>query len=143
MAEQSESQRHPIIHNRIHHVLEHISWYSVRGQERLAQDAGVSASAVSRLINGHSNPTFSVVWRISKALERRIGMPVDPKELISIDGTYPTPSVHTLLNTPACDLEPRQRLQAAAHQTNDPTNGGGKTKLQLDRSNALPAQEAS
>jgi transcriptional regulator with XRE-family HTH domain len=80
----------------------HISWYSVKGQERLAADAGISPGTVSRLINGLSSPTFRVVWAITKALEKRLGQRLDPCEIISVDGGYPTPSICKLCGCAGC-----------------------------------------
>jgi transcriptional regulator with XRE-family HTH domain len=91
-------------------VLSHIPWYSVKGQERLAHDAGISPATVSRLIHGKSSPTFLVVWSIAQAIERRAGRSIDPRELVSVDGVYPTPK--------ACDLFGCRRCQAE-HEIGD------------------------
>lgn len=84
------------VHNRLAAVMAHVPWYGFCGQARLARDARVSRAALSRLIAGHTRPSFQLVWALSRALESRLNRPLDPRELVSFDGTYPTPS--------ACDL---------------------------------------
>ncbi len=69
---QIPSQESPV-QNRIADVLIHIPWYSIDGITRLAEDAGVSKSAPCRLIAGQSSPSFSLVWKVTKALEKRLG----------------------------------------------------------------------
>ena len=90
------------IQNRISDVLIHIPWYSIDGITRLAQDAGVSKSALCRLIAGQSSPSFSLVWKVTKALEKRLGKRLEPRDLLTLDGTYPTPSVCTLTGCTGC-----------------------------------------
>ena len=90
------------IHNRIAAILTHIPWYAFEGQARLARDVGVSRSTISRLLAGLSSPSFVLVWAITKAIERRLGKPLDPRELVSLDGTYPTPSVCDLVGCRGC-----------------------------------------
>ena len=90
------------VHNRIAAVMAHIPWYSLEGLTRLAQEAGVSKSALSRLLSGQSRPSFALVWKLTKALEKRLGKALDPCELVSLDGTYPTPSVCVLCGCSGC-----------------------------------------
>jgi hypothetical protein len=92
----------PSFHNRIAAVMEHVSFYSFQGQARLAADAGVSRSAVSRLLAGKAAPSFSVTVAVTAALERRVGRRFDPRELVSFDGTYPTASVCELCGCRGC-----------------------------------------
>ncbi len=74
----------------------HTDRYAFKGVSRLASDARVSASSVSRLINGKINPSFLLVARIAKALEAQLGFPVDPRDLVSEYGEF--------LTRFACDL---------------------------------------
>ncbi|MDF2441460.1 MAG: hypothetical protein JWN98_2444 [Abditibacteriota bacterium] len=90
------------VHNRILAVMAHTTRYAFKGESRLAADAGVSKSAVSRLINGKSSPSFAHVHKLARAIEREIGKTVDPRELISFDGTYATPSVCELVGCSGC-----------------------------------------
>ncbi len=39
---------------------------------------------------------------IALALSRRYGRRLDPREMVSFDGTYPTPSACTLMGCPGC-----------------------------------------
>jgi transcriptional regulator with XRE-family HTH domain len=91
-----------IVHNRIAAVLMHTSWYAFRGTTRLAADAGVSHTTISRIIDGKSNPTFAVMSAITGALENRLNRRLDPRELVSLDGTYPTPTVCELMACSGC-----------------------------------------
>ena len=82
--------------NRVSDLMAHTNRYAFKGVARLARDAGVSPSAVSRLINGRMNPSFLMVARVAGALERELGFPVDPRELVAERGRFPTRH--------ACDL---------------------------------------
>lgn len=82
--------------NRISDVMAHTDRYAFKGVTRLASDARVSASSVSRLINGKINPSFLLVARIAKALEAQLGYKVDPRDLIAESGAF--------LTRFACDL---------------------------------------
>ncbi len=92
------------IRNRIPELLPHISWFSIEGQARLAADVGVSRSTITRLVNGTTSPSYRLVVDVTEAISRRLGgslkLPstfrLDPREIFTTDGTYPTPS--------ACDL---------------------------------------
>ena len=76
--------------NRIGDVMSHLTKYGFKSVGRLARDAGISPSTVSRLISGKLNPSFLVVVRITEALERQLGYRIDPRELIAEWGRFPT-----------------------------------------------------
>lgn len=84
--------------NRVKPFLIHIWWYSNDGQNRLAQDCNVSASTISRLVRGESLPTYQLAAAVTRAIEIRLGVPMDMREVFTTDGTYPTSCV--------CDLVP-------------------------------------
>jgi len=88
--------------NRLHVVLAHTSRYAFEPQARLARDVGVSRSTISRLMNGQSRPSFDLVRRITAALEKALDRPLDPRELFSPDGTYPTSSGCLLCGCHGC-----------------------------------------
>lgn len=90
------------LYNRIAAVMYHIPWYSVQGQNRLAQDAHISKSALCRLLTSRSVPFYPTAHAIRKALEKRLGKRLDLDELFSPDNTYPTPSVCTLVGCKGC-----------------------------------------
>lgn len=90
------------LHNRILALMAHTTRYAFKGETRLASDAGVSKSAVCRLLNGRSSPSFVLVVAITKALEKRLGRPLDPRDLISLDGHYPTTSACELAGCKGC-----------------------------------------
>ena len=95
------------VHNRILALMAHTNRYAFKGESRLAHDAGVSKSAVCRLLNGQSSPSFALVSSITKALEPHLqrgleGRRLDPHELISLDGTYPTASACQLAGCKGC-----------------------------------------
>src|SRR5579871_390158 len=80
----------------------HTKRYSICGQARLAEDAGVTRSTVCRFLSGKANPSFSLVMAITRALEKQTGRRIDPRELVSVDGTFPTPSVCDLCGCRGC-----------------------------------------
>jgi len=110
-----------IPHNRLRVVMAHTTRYAFKGEARLALDAGVSKSAVSRLVNGLSSPSFAVVSAIAHALEKRLGRSLDPRELVSFDGNYPTLSACALCSCRGCSLseaglKPPYALGLTEHQ---------------------------
>lgn len=80
------------MHNRIRVLMIHAPRYSFQGQARLAADAGVSRSTISRLLSGQINPSFRLAQAVTAALEKHLKRPLDPREILSPDGSYPTPS---------------------------------------------------
>lgn len=94
----------------------HVNWYLSAPIARLARDAGVSHSALSRVLSGRAAPSFALAWKVARAIEGRLGdaLPggrLDPRELFSLDGTYPTASACELAGCPGCNL-----AEAAQHQ---------------------------
>lgn len=75
---------------RLGDVMAHTTRYAFKGVKRLAHDAGVSPSAVSRLMGGKTNPSFLMVARIVDALERELGFPIDPRDLVAEGGNFRT-----------------------------------------------------
>jgi transcriptional regulator with XRE-family HTH domain len=92
----------PKNYNRLAVVLAHTTRYAFEPQARLAQDVGVSRSTISRIMSGQSRPSFALVERITRALEKALGRPLDPRDLFSPDGTYPTPSGCALCGCEGC-----------------------------------------
>jgi hypothetical protein len=88
--------------NRLLAVLMHVPYYSIEGPARVAADAGVARSTVCRLIRGQSLPSFRLMWQVAAAIEKRLGNPVDPRDLFTFDGRYPTASVCTLCGCRGC-----------------------------------------
>ena len=98
------------VNNRLSALMAHTLWYAFEPQARLAKDAGVSRSTISRLMTGKINPSFRLVQAITTALSKRLDdarevpmtTPLDPREVFSADGCYPTPSVCQLAGCPGC-----------------------------------------
>lgn len=90
------------VYNRLPAVLEHVPRYTINGPARLAADAAVSQAAVSRLINGHSSPSYRLVCALTAAVERHLGRRIDPRELVSPDGEYETSSACKLSGCRGC-----------------------------------------
>lgn len=82
--------------NRISDVMAHTTRYAFRGVTRLAEDARVSPSSISRLVHGKLNPSFILVARVTSALERTLGYHIDPRDLVAELGRF--------LTTHTCDL---------------------------------------
>ncbi|MCC7434214.1 MAG: helix-turn-helix transcriptional regulator [Methanoregulaceae archaeon] len=74
--------------NRLADVMAHHDRFAFKGVSRLAREAGVSPSSVSRLINGQSNPSFLMVARLTEALERAYGYRIDPRDLVAENGAF-------------------------------------------------------
>lgn len=83
-------------------MLAHTTRYAFEPQARLAKDVGVSRSTISRIMSGKSRPSFDLVQRITGALEQALGRTLDPRELFSPDGTYPTRSGCLLCGCNGC-----------------------------------------
>ena len=90
------------VYNRLATVMTHTTRYSFQGQARLAFDVGCSRSTISRLVGGHTHPSFALVEAVTAALEKSLGKPLDPRELFSPDGTYPTASGCALCGCAGC-----------------------------------------
>jgi transcriptional regulator with XRE-family HTH domain len=97
----SKITRQPV-HNRIMAVLAHIPRYAFQGETRLAKDSGVSKSAICRVVTGQSSPSFALVHAVTRALEKHLGRRIDPREIVSLDGSYPTESVCKLTGCRGC-----------------------------------------
>ncbi len=91
----------PII-NRFADVLDHIDRFAFKGAQRLAEDADVSPSTISRLINNKINPSFALVARVTAAIEKELGVRIDPRDLIAENGAFLTCSVCDLTACPGC-----------------------------------------
>jgi hypothetical protein len=92
---------HPV-HNRIRAFMEHSTAYAFMGEVRLAKDCGVSCAAISRLLAGKSSPSFALLVRITQAFERQFKHALDPREIVSLDGDYPTPTVCEIVGCRGC-----------------------------------------
>jgi hypothetical protein len=90
------------VQNRILAIVAHTTRYAFKGQARLAADAGVSEATISRLVNGCSHPSYRLVYAVTRALEKAVGRPLSPDEIVSYGGSYPTPSVCLLVGCPGC-----------------------------------------
>lgn len=82
------------VRNRLDAILWHVPRYTVRGTSRLASDAGIAKSAVSRLRRGKGHPDYIVLYRVAEAIGRQIGRTLDLREIAVEEGDeYPTPFV--------------------------------------------------
>ncbi len=88
--------------NRVADVMAHTNRYEFHGVSRLAADAGVSPSSISRLINGKMNPSFAMVARVTTALEKRLGHRIDPRDLVAELGRFLTPHVCEVAGCKGC-----------------------------------------
>ena len=102
MAQQNPKQVFGPTINRISDVMVHLDRYAFNGVTRLAKDARVSASSVSRLINGKMNPSFRLVSRLTTALEQELGRRLDPRELVAEAGKFSTRFVCDLVGCTGC-----------------------------------------
>lgn len=108
--------------NRVAQIAAHIPWYGFRTQSRLARESGVSPSAISRLMRHRVQPTLRVSLAVTEALSRRLGRPLDVREVFLVSNArslshdslsdapardYPTPCVCQLVGCRGCALTRR------------------------------------
>ena len=98
----AQARAEHVIHTRLPEILEHLPYYSFQGQARLAKDAGTSRSTINRLIHNQCVPSFALVYAIQNALKKRLGRSILIEEWISLDNTWPTPSICTLVGCAGC-----------------------------------------
>lgn len=82
--------------------MSHTTRYAFKGETRLAEDAAVSRSALNRLTNGQSSPSFALVCALAEALSKRLKRRIEPSEIVSCDGSYPTKYVCQLCGCKGC-----------------------------------------
>ncbi len=102
MTKNSPSQALGPAINRFADVMAHHDRFAFKGVSRLALEAGVSPSSVSRLINGKMNPSFLMVARLTEALERQLGFRIDPRDLVAESGRFLEPFVCDLMSCDGC-----------------------------------------
>ena len=62
----------------------------------------MARSTISRLVNGRTVPSPKLAEDVTAALSRRLGRPLDPRDVFSPDGAYPTPSGCSLCSCHGC-----------------------------------------
>ena len=67
--------------NRVKAIMIHTVWYSTNGQARLCQDCQVSKSTINRLIRGETDPYYALAAKVTDALAKRLGVPLDVREV--------------------------------------------------------------
>ncbi len=84
-------RRPVLVENRVAAFMIHIPWYSFRGISRLACDADVAKSALWRLLQGPSNPSYHLLFQVAEALSRQMGQPLDLRE-VAVERGKPFPT---------------------------------------------------
>jgi len=80
------------VRNRLRSILWHVPRYQVQTTSRLASDAGVAKSAISRLLRGVGQPNYILMVKVAEAIGREIGRPFPLREIAVAEGSeYPTP----------------------------------------------------
>jgi hypothetical protein len=102
MSNKPPTQAYGPVINRIADVMAHTPYYQFKGTGRLAADARVDGSTISRLIHGQINPSFLLVTRVTSALEFRMGMKLDPRDLVAENGEFLTNFVCDLAACRGC-----------------------------------------
>jgi transcriptional regulator with XRE-family HTH domain len=128
---------HTQVHNRIEHLMSHTYHYAFKGRSRLAADTGLARSTITRILDGRTAPTFIVLWKITRALESALGRSLDPRELVSVDGAYPT--------LVACHLAGKHRCtpDTAYTQDNDLRPEFRSNQSSQPSTNSVEASESS
>ena len=88
--DRSQPDRSATLHNRLASIMFHAERYTFRGMTRLAEDAGITLSALCKVAKGDRQPTYLLVTRIVGALEGQLGLRIDPRDVFTEDETYPT-----------------------------------------------------
>lgn len=96
-------------HNRIREIMAHTRRYAFGGEAKLARDIGVARSTLNRFLNDQSHPSFPVLFAIAEALGEALDTNIEPREIVSRDGSYPTPSVCDLCGCRGCALSSRPK----------------------------------
>lgn len=91
-----------LVVNRLGDVLAHVPRYQFGPVRRLAADAGVAPSTVSRVIRHQINPTFALVARLASAIEKETGLSIDPRDIAAERAAFPTRFVCGLMGCPGC-----------------------------------------
>lgn len=88
--------------NRIADMMAHTSRFAFQGVSRLAEDARVDRSTISRIINGSINPSFVLIARITGAFERELGFHIDPRDLVAELGGFLTRNACEVVRCGGC-----------------------------------------
>lgn len=92
------SSRKPKNHNRISEILRCLARLGIASERQLAHLCGISPSQLSRIRSGACIPTFAVMVKLARGLEHLTGRPIDPRDILGFDGSYPTPIVGDLFS---------------------------------------------
>ena len=101
MVQQHKQVYGPVI-NRFGDVMAHTTRYAFNGIERLAKDARIHPSTLSKIIGHRMAPSFAIVQLLTDALERELGFRIDPREVIALEGGFLTPHVCDLVRCNGC-----------------------------------------
>lgn len=94
--------KNPVPHNRVQMVMLRTTRYAFEGQAKLAHDAGVCRSTISRLLSRQAAPSLRLAQAVTDALSRTLGLPLKTSDPFSQDGTYSQPSACTLSGCRGC-----------------------------------------
>lgn len=94
--------KNPVPHNRVQMVMLHTTRYAFEGQAKLAHDAGVCRSTISRLLSRQAAPSLRLAQAVTDALSRTLGLPLKTSDLFSQDGSYSQPSACALSGCRGC-----------------------------------------
>jgi transcriptional regulator with XRE-family HTH domain len=75
-----------VIVNRVPELFAQVEEYWFHGpQTKLARDAGVSKSQISRILHSQPNPSYYCICRIVTVLEQKLGVKLDPREVYQVE----------------------------------------------------------
>jgi hypothetical protein len=92
----------PPLISRLSDVLAHTDAYAFKGVSKLLGESGIGRSLLFRMLKGECNPSFVSVVRVTQALEKTLGRSLDPRELLSEAGNFPTRHVCELMRCSGC-----------------------------------------
>lgn len=88
--------------SRLSDAMAHTTGYAFKGVARLARDAGVNPSTVSRVLHGNLNPSAALVARLTGAIERELGYHIDPRDLFAEGGDFLTEYICDVTGCKGC-----------------------------------------
>jgi DNA-binding XRE family transcriptional regulator len=115
-------QSAPKVISRLHAVLLHIPFFSIRGVARLAKECDVAYSTMFRLVHGKMDPSLNQCHRIIKTLAKYSGKTFPIEEIFSADGNFPTDCVCDLMRCYGCTYPENNHLERPVLPVTDTTS---------------------
>jgi hypothetical protein len=87
---------------RVEDLMAHARRYDFQGRIRFASDSGISVSTLRRIIVGETQMPFVVIVKVTEALEKQFKCRIDPRDVVSLGGAFPTPFACQVVGCAGC-----------------------------------------